>query len=394
MRIAALLVYGVNLTELYALPDHEVVCSLIPGIGDRHLGVEEAIARIRGTPGIIPIAIDPQTGGGSGSGSGKVMWADIGDYPYREWQHIFTISALAERGELGESFATDFAILLDDRILADPIEPSGFMFHISRCGSTLTGKALARSPRHLVINQGAPLQRGFWATITRDWAMEAQPSPENLKAFRNLVRAMTRRRFAGEERAFIKFISWNALYMDFALAAFPQVPAMFLYREPVEVIASVLRETSAVVWAKGRPQAGFLSGLDWRSTETMGEVEYLAHCFARYLGFATQMGARVSLVNYRDIKPENFADMLARGFGFHPEKGELALMLEQFQFHSKDDKNQQQFKSDSAEKRASIPDSDRALVAQICGGLMERLDESPANLFAQTQSLALSGQSG
>ncbi len=391
MRISAMLVYGVNLTELYALPDHEVVSGLIPGIGNRYLAVEEAIARIRETPGMIPIAIDPQIGS---SGGGKVLWADIGDYPYREWQHIFTIAALAEQGWLGESFATDFAILQDDRILADPIEPSGFIFHISRCGSTLTGKALARSPRHLVLNQGAPLQRGFWAAITRDWTQEAQPSPENLKAFRNLVLAMTRRRFAQEERAFVKFISWNTLYMDFALAAFPQVPALFLYREPVEVIASVLRETSAVVWAKGRSQAGFLSGLDWRSTEAMAEVEYLAHCFARYLGFAAQMGARVSLLNYREIKPENFADILARGFDFHPAKEELALMLEQFQFHSKDDSNQYQFKSDSAEKRASIPDRDRAHVAQICRGLMERLDHSPVNLFAKTQSLALSGQSG
>lgn len=379
------------MTALYALPDHEVVSGLIPGIGNRCLGVEEAIARIHSTPGIIPVAIDPQTDSGGGS---KVLWADIGDHPLREWQHIFTIAALAEQGALGESFATNFAILQDDRILADPIRPSGFIFHISRCGSTLTGKALARSPRHLVINQGAPLQRGFWAAITRDWTQEAQASPGNLKAFRNLVLAMTRRRFPLEERAFIKFISWNTLYMDFALAAFPQMPTMFLYRDPVEVIASVLRETSAVVWAKGRPQAGFLSGLNWRSTQAMAEAEYLAHCFARYLGFAAQMSEQVSLLNYCDIKPENFADILTRGLDFQPAEGELALMLEQFQFHSKDDNNQQQFKADSAEKRASIPERDRAMVVELCGGLMEHLDSSPANLFHRTQPLALSDKSG
>src|SRR3546814_10810563 len=82
---------------------------------------------------MIPVAIDPEGEGGS---CGKVYWADIGSYPYREWQHIFTVATLAQRGEIGESFATDFAILQDDRILADPIEPSGFLFHISRCGST------------------------------------------------------------------------------------------------------------------------------------------------------------------------------------------------------------------------------------------------------------------
>lgn len=383
--------HGVDLTALYALPDHEVVSGLIPGIGDRHLGIDEAVEQIRATPGMIPVAIDPESESGGG---GKVYWADIGSHPYREWQHIFTVATLAQRGEIGQAFATDFAILQDDRILADPIEPSGFLFHISRCGSTLTGKALARSEHHVVINQGAPLQRGFWAAITRDWSQGAAPSPENLKAFRNLVLALTRRRQPQEERAFIKFISWNTLYMDFALGAFPATPALFLYREPVEVIASVLRETSAVVWAKGRPQAGFLSGQDWRATGAMDEVEYLAHCFANYLGFALQMEDRVHLLNYVDIKPGNFADILALGLDFRPASGELALMLEQFNFHSKDDSDRQQFKSDSAQKRASIPEADRRRVAEICGDLMQRLDRSPANLFPRSQSLASAVRSG
>lgn len=379
------------MTALYALPDHEVVSDLLPGISARYLSIDDAIARIHAAPGVIPVAIDPEIENG---GNGKVFWADIGDAPYREWQHIFTVSALAEQGAIAESFVTDFAILQDDRILTDPIVPSGFMFHISRCGSTLTGKALARSPRHLVINQGAPLQRGFWATITRDWAQPAEPSPQNLKAFRNLVLAMTRRRFPQEERSFIKFISWNTLYMDFALAAFPQTPALFLYREPVEVIASVLRETSAVVWAKGRPQAGYLSGLDWRTTQQMEKVAYLAHCFARYLEFAAKMDDRVALLNYTDIKPERFGDILARGLDFAPASDELALMVEQFAFHSKDDNNKQQFKSDSAEKRASIPEADRAMAAQICGTVMDALDSSTANLFPRKQALALSNPSG
>src|SRR3546814_881795 len=184
-------------------------------------------------------------------------------------------------------------------------------------------------------------------------------SPQNLKACRNLVLALTRRRFAQEERAFIKFISWNTPYMDFALAAFPQMPALVLYREPVEVIASVLRETSAVVWAKGRPQAGFLSGQDWRATGAMDEVEYLAHCFANYLRHALQMEERAHLLNYVDINPENFADILVRGLNFRPPADELVLMLDQFNFNSTDDSDRQRFKSESAAQRASIPEDDR-----------------------------------
>ncbi|OGS54241.1 MAG: hypothetical protein A3J40_00350 [Erythrobacter sp. RIFCSPHIGHO2_12_FULL_63_10] len=379
------------MTALYALPDHEVVTGLIPGIAQRYFGVDEAVARIRATPGMVPIAIDPETETG---GAGKVLWADIGDHPFREWQFMYTVEALAKSGAIGDSFTSDFAILQDDRILADPIEPSGFLFHISRCGSTLTAKALARLPRHVVINQGGPLQRGFWAAITRDWTEEAVPSPENLKAFRNLVLAMTRRRRSEQERAFVKFISWNTLYMDFAMQAFPDVPALFLYREPVEVIASVLRETSAVLWAKGRRQAGFLTGLDWRTTADMGTVEYLALCFARYLKLAEETSGRVAHVNYTAINPENFPQMLSRGLNFDPGPDELALMQEQFHFHSKDDSDQQKFRSDSAEKRASMPPEDQRKVAGICGDLVARLDRSAANLFSRSQSLASGAQSG
>ncbi|MCB2066493.1 MAG: hypothetical protein KDE15_07620 [Erythrobacter sp.] len=369
------------MTALYALPDHEVVMALVPTIGQTRLSNDAAVERIRACPGMVPLAIDPETESG---GPGAVLWADIGDHPFREWQYMYTVQALAEAGKIGEAFTTDFDILLDDRILVDPVPVAGFMFHISRCGSTLSAKALARSPRHVVINQGGPIQRGFWATITRDWAQEAEATPDNLHAFRNLVLAMARRRRPEQAISFVKFISWNTLYMDFAMAAFPEVPAVFLYRNPVEVIASVLRETSAVLWAKGRPQAGFLTGLDWQATVDMGNVEYLARIFARYLELAHAASGKIAHINYVDINPANFPAMLARGLDFTPADDELALMLEQFKFHSKDDSNSQVFKEDSAAKRDEISAEDKAMIASLCGEWMDKLDMSPANLFCRS----------
>lgn len=369
------------MTALHALPDHEVVESLIPRISRSHLDNEEALARIHAMNGMVPLAIDPRGEGGS---EAKVLWADLGDHPFREWQYMYTVQSLAESGGIGEAFTTDFSILLDDRVLADPIGPSGFMFHISRCGSTLTAKALARSPRHVVINQGGPLQRGFWATITREWTREASPDPENLRAFRNLVLAMARRRKPEQDRSFVKFISWNTLYAGFIMEAFPRMPALFLYRDPVEVVASTLRDTTAVLWAKGKRQAGFLTGRDWRETVEMGDVEYLAHCFARYLEMAERSSGRMSLLNYVDITPENFPAILKRGLQFDPDAAELARMLEQFRYYSKDDSNRQRFKSDSVEKHAFMPEADKALIADLSRDLIEKLDRNPANLFATT----------
>lgn len=367
------------MSELYALPDHEVVEDLIPGISGNVIDKQEALARIHSAAGMVPLAIDPET---EGEGRGKVLWGDLGEHPFLEWQYTYTLQSLAREGSIGDSFATDISILLDDEVLTDPIAPSGFIFHTSRCGSTLTAKALARSPRNIVINQGAPLQRGFWAAITRDWKIEAAPTQANLKMFRNLVLAMTRRRRPEQDRSFVKFISWNTLYLDFVRAAFPETPALFLYRDPVEIVASILDETTAVLWAKGKRQAGFLTGLDWQETAGMSDVEYLAHCFSRYLRTADAATGKIAHANYRDINPATFPGMLEHGLQFDPGAEELALMLEQFQYYSKDDSDQLRFRPDSVKKRASISDADKALIDSLCGEFVDRLDRNPANLFA------------
>ncbi len=360
---------------LYALPDHEVVTDLIPAVTETHLGHFEALEHIQHHRGIVPVAIDPANGG-------KVLWADLGDHPFREWQYMYTVQTLANDDAIAGAFTTDFDILADNAVVNDAAPPAGFIFHISRCGSTLLAKALARSDANVVINQGGPLQRGFWATITDNWAKPADPSPENLAMFRNLVLAMARRRADGQERSFIKFISWNSLYMEFARAAFPGLPSLFLYRDPVEVIASVFKETTAALWAKGRVQAGFLTGGDHMATRDMSDAAYLSKCFAEY--FRVALSAEqdgLKHINYLNINAENFPKIIGEGLHFTPDAAELALMAEQFQYHSKDDSDKTQFRPDGAEKRAAMPDADKQMIAEECGSLVAQLDAAPNNLF-------------
>ena len=364
-----------RMQAIYALPDHEVVGDLIPEATKKHLGIEDALARISSVPGLVPVAIDPGTGG-------RVLWADLGDHPFREWQFLFTVKHLAEAGAIGEAFNTDIAILKDDRVVNGGLIPSGFVFHISRCGSTLVAKALARSPAHVVITQGGPLQRGFWAYLTDDWRKPLEPTGDALRMFRNLVEAMTRPRRSDQAVAFVKFISWNILYADFVAAAYPHVPSLFLYREPVEVIASVMNETTAVLHAKGTREAAFLTGASMEETDDMTDAEYLAECYARYFEEAGATSTtHLSWLNYTDLKAERFADIVTRGLGFKPPPDVLADMLEQFRFHSKDDSDSTDFKADSEVKRQSMSADDQDMIRQVCGESLRDLDRAPRNLF-------------
>jgi hypothetical protein len=364
-----------RLQAIYALPDHEVVETLLPGIGARLVPVDEALARIAAVPGLVPVAIDHTQGG-------RVLWADLADHPFREWQFLFTVKHLAESGAIGEHFSTSIDILKDPLVVNGGLTPSGFIFHISRCGSTLAAKALARAPQHVVITQGGPLQRGFWAYLTDDWRKPLEATPEALAMFRNLVEAMTRPRRPDQSTAFVKFISWNVLYADFVAAAYPDVPALFLYREPVEVIASVMNETTAVLHAKGTREAAFLTGKSIEESAALSDVVYLAECYARY--FETAAASHISSLswlNYVDLKPERFADIVARGLKFTPAPDVVDDMLEQFNFHSKDDSDSAKFKGDSAEKRKAMSDEDKALIRKVCGGYLADLDRAPRNLF-------------
>ena len=258
---------------------------------------------------------------------------------------------------------------------------SGFIFHVSRCGSTLTAKAIARSDAHVVINQGGPLQRGFWAYWTDDFHKPLEPTPDALRMFRNLVFAIARPRTPEQVRTFVKFISWNTLYMDFVAKAFPEVDSLFLYRDPVEVIASVFRDTTAILVAKETEQAGMLTGLPAGDAQAMSDVAYLAQCYARYFDVALATN-QVHIANYTELSPDTFPTILKGGLAFDPPQEDLTTMLEQFQFHSKDDGNKQAFKDDSADKQASISEEDKAEISRICAGYIEKLDAAPHNLFA------------
>lgn len=361
------------------MSDHEVITGLIPRITDVHLGHDAAVERIRSVSGLVPVGIVPDR---DSNGGGRVLWADLGSHPFREWQFSYTVQHLAEKGLIGEAFSTEFAILQDDAILANPILPSGFIYHVGRCGSTLSAKALARAPNNVVINEGGPLQKGFWEVITRNWSRPADTSPENLRAFRNLVMAMTRRRQVVQQFSFVKLNSWSTLYIRFIAAAFPEAAGLFLYRDPVEVIASVKRGTTSILLAKGQPLAGFLTGLSWQDTAAMDDTRYIATCIANYMRTALAMGDGVKLVNYLNITPTNFPRILRDGLGYDPLQAELALMLEQFRYHAKDDKDSAVFVADSAQKQRSVPVDEKAVIDAICSGLVASLNNSPNNIFA------------
>lgn len=148
----------------------------------------------------------------------------------------------------GAALRSPAALLFRRRCTMDTLEaafgaaipellPAGFVFHLSRCGSTLLAQILAASPRHRVLSEAPPIDQ----LLAHDAAL-ALPRPRRVARLRALVNAYARRRFPGERHLFIKWDAWHTLHLDLIQEAFPRTPWIYLHRDPVEILVSQRRQ--------------------------------------------------------------------------------------------------------------------------------------------------------
>ena len=113
---------------------------------------------------------------------------------------------------------------------APSLRPSGFILHMSHCGSTLVSQMLASLSHNVVVSEAAPI--------------DAAVQIGQVETLAAMVAAFGRKR--GNERGyFLKLDCWHALALSLFRRAFPEVPWVFLYRDPVEVLVSQVRQRGA-----------------------------------------------------------------------------------------------------------------------------------------------------
>lgn len=112
---------------------------------------------------------------------------------------------------------------------ADIVKPTLFIFHVSRCGSTLITQMLAQSAQNIVYSEPPLIDEILSSDLSNNVKIEA------LKA---AITHMGQKRKASHQYLFIKWDSWHLAYYELIRQAFPNVPAIFLYREPIAVLQS------------------------------------------------------------------------------------------------------------------------------------------------------------
>ncbi len=338
-----------------------------------YLEPEQAIEGIHQHPGIIPVAITP---------SQKVVWLDVGDYQFKEWKFRYSIKNLIDNRGLGKCFTTDIQLLMEDDVLTSNLTPTGFVFHMSKCGSTLMAKALAQPSSHMAVSEGTPLHENLWQYLTNGWQEPVTLTDNRLALIRNLILAMGRRRLSEQRCYFVKFRSWNVTFLEAIQRAFPGTPCLFMYRHPAEVLVSSLNKpTTGQYRLKESGAAAFITGHSAEALRDMSDLDYFTSLYEQHMRFGlTQAQGRMMYLNYRQMTKANLASILQQAFGYTTTEASLQLMQAQFDSYAKDDSGTTRFSPDSQEKQKQVTPEIRGVTDRYLMAWYQQLEQSPGNL--------------
>lgn len=286
-------------------------------------------------------------------------WCHVGDARFTEPFFEHTIERLLRNpATLVFRHETPLDVLAD----WPATEPGGFIFHMSRCGSTLLGRMLAASPRNIVISEAPPVDAILRAN---QWDPDADDT-RRIAWLRGLLGAYARPGC----RVFVKFDGWHAVDLPLIRHAFPATPWIFLARNPIEVLVSQLRQRGALM-VPGMVNFT-LPGVDLAAAMAMPPAEYCS----RVLGSICEAAADAAqdgggkVIDYADL-PDAFFSEIAPAFGisFTPEERAAVLAVTQFDAKSP----ALGFESDAAGKQRDATDAMREAVARWIAPHYERL---------------------
>jgi hypothetical protein len=255
-------------------------------------------------------------------------------------------------------------------------EPDGFIFHTSRCGSTLVCNALKCLTQTTIVAEAQPIS----ATLAPYAPSTIWPfPPETWERNRDrLVWAMItifgQLRASPTARFYIKFNSWNTLALHIVKAVWPSVKWVFLYRDPIETLVSNLRRRPSWLQQKASPErTSAFFGFAPEHVSAMSVEEFGARVIARYYSNAATMADERSLLkDYKKLNRDGLRQILDF-FGVSRHELEDSTIDGVLRVYSKGKDCLRPFFDDSEEKQSSASVTLRQAVDRWAKGDFTRL---------------------
>lgn len=355
----------------------EILESFVPELfqvaNERYLQPDKAIELIKQNSGIIPVSITEKF---------RVIWLDVGDYPYKEWKFRYATRNLIKQRGLGNCFTTDIQLLSSEDLTPDGCQdPSGFVFHMSKCGSTLIAKVLDQPDNQIVIKEPTPLHENLWRYLTNNWKEPVVATKDNLRLIRNLIQLMGRKRLTNQEAYFVRFRSWNIAFVEVIQQAFPDTPSLFIYRDPVKVMASILNKpTTGLPRLNESDAAAFITKRPRNELTEMDALHYFTSFYKQYLHLGLNKMQNTHYLNYRLLNKQNIDQILRTAYNYSAAETDLPIMQAQFDTYSKDDTSTVRFVSDRKEKKKQVTPAMREAAEEHLMTLYHLLEKSDQNI--------------
>jgi hypothetical protein len=200
-------------------------------------------------------------------------------------------------------------------------EPTGFVFHMSRCGSTLIAQMLSRLSGTIMLSEPQPLD-----AVLRLRRAGALDDESTMRRLRGLVAALCRPH-RGEYRSFVKFHAWHVVDVPLIARAFPATPWVFAFREPRAVVLSQQKDPGAEIVPLTIDLR--IAGIEASAVASISPEEFCARMLAAFCRAALENApsGRSHFVDYADLPGAVFRDVLPL-FGVSPDADETRRLRE------------------------------------------------------------------
>lgn len=261
---------------------------------------------------------------------------------------------------------TPIAALMDFAQARNGRPPDAFIFHMSRCGSTLLSQMFSALPATRVISEATPIDRMLYA----DRTLPGLPAPTHIEWLRTLVLAYGVSERTPYARYVVKLDAWHVDRLAMIEQAFPGVPWVFLFRHPLEVLVSNLTLRAASTFP-GVSTHG-VPGVDLHAAVSMTPEEYLGMILDHHMRCALdhRSSPRGLFVDYADLPQRALPAILAH-WRMDLGEPEIAMMLTKAGRDAK--QPQSAFVPDAGRKQASASTMARHVAQTLLMPTYEKL---------------------
>ena len=309
-----------------------------------------------------------------------LWWMDMSGVSLTEPFFQQTVERAKSNGNNRRELFTEFDALLQLEKQLDSVQPTGFIFHSSRCGSTLVANACRAISNSIILSEANAIDKLIARLIT---------DPGDVKAslysvfLRGVVQALAQRRTGNEEHLFIKFACCSFAQIERIRRIWPNVPWLFLYRDPVETIVSNLKDVPPWLLDKDRR---VLASIVSASPDEVAEMTLEELC-ARTVGslFSTAHGLandNSMLLNYKQLSVPVMSSVL-KFFKVSPSTTELETIKRASQTYSKEASGSRVFVADTHAKQQLASGAVREAAAKWASEPYQLLEQKRLELTGE-----------